>query len=88
MFLPDKLAILLDILEARSEVGLVARQAIPVDEGGKREHTDRQPCAPQARRAMPKNSPMRKIISINLDQSAKLLYNPLTDQLVSKGVDQ
>jgi hypothetical protein len=88
MFLADKLAILLDILEARLEVGLVTRQAIPVDEDGKREHTGRQPCAPQASRTMPKNSSIRKIISIKLDQSAKLPYNPLTDQLVSKGVDR
>ena len=35
MFLPEKLAILLDALEAKPAVGLVAGQAIPIDEHGK-----------------------------------------------------
>ena len=36
MFLPEKLALLLDVLEARPELGLVAGPAVPVDEHGKR----------------------------------------------------
>jgi glycosyltransferase involved in cell wall biosynthesis len=36
MFLPEKLALLVGALEARPDVGLVAGQAIPVDEHVKR----------------------------------------------------